>query len=77
MKATRDGKFVLVERTETDKPVVEEPYPRPAKPAPGEFHSWRSRYPICFDTEEEAIKALERVLKLNDFDKAAAWLDKQ
>ncbi len=77
MKATLAERFLLVERTETDKPRVDEPYPRPTKVTPAMFNSWRKYYRISFDTEEEAKKALAKVNAIGDFDKAAAWLDKQ
>jgi hypothetical protein len=77
MKATLNERFLLVERTETDKPQVEEPYPRPKKVTAAEFNSWRKNYRISFDTEAEARAALTKVSQLGDFDKAAAWLDKQ
>ncbi len=77
MKATRIDKFLVIERDSNDKPVVEEPYPRPKKATPAELHSWRSRYPISFDTDEQAERAFKKVVEIGDYDKAAAWLDKQ
>jgi len=77
MKANLTGKFLLVERTATDKPVVPQPYPRPAKPSAAEFNSWRKDYRISFDTESEAKRAFDTVNSIGDFDRAAAWLDKQ
>lgn len=77
MKVTVDERFLLMVRDEKDKPLVKEPYPRPKNFSPGEFNSWRDEYRLSFSTNEEAQKALIKVNKLGDFDKAAAWLDKQ
>ena len=71
------GCTLCIERTETDKPVVPRPYPRPEKVTPGQFNSWRKTYPIFFDTMEKGKRAFAKCEQLADFDMAAAWLDKQ
>lgn len=76
MKATLDNRWLLIERTESDKPIVLEPYPRP-KVTRQVYNSWRKDYHLCFATEDEAKKALVKVNEIGDFDRAAAWLDKQ
>jgi len=73
------GKFWILKmvRDEKDKPVVPEPYPRPAKTRPEDFNSWRSVYNLTFTNEGKAKAALTKVNQINDYDQAAAWLDKQ
>jgi hypothetical protein len=76
MKAEiRDERTLVVTRDEKDKPVV----PRGIQKAKNaaEFNSWRVNYVLRCDTKSEAENALKTVLQINDFDKAAAWLDKQ
>lgn len=77
MKARRDGRDIIMERTETDAPVTPRPYPRPTHVTPAVFNSWRKDYRLHFDSENEAQFALIKVNLIGDFDKAAAWLDKQ
>lgn len=77
MKVTLTGQFLLVERTEMDKPVVPEPYPRSRRITSSIYNSWRNDYRISFETETKAKAAEAKVNALGDFDKACAWLDKQ
>lgn len=79
MKVERDTRYnaIRMVRDESDTPVVPEPVPyRKAKDAK-EFNSWRTVYSLSFDTAAQADKAFEKVKQIGDFDKAAAWLDKQ
>lgn len=77
MKVTLTGRTLLMVRTESDPAAVPQPYPRPPRLTKTEYNSWRKDYYMSFDTEEEAKQALDKVTQLNDFAKAAAWLDKQ
>jgi hypothetical protein len=80
IQETKYGKYfeLRMVRDEKDKSVVPEPYPRPEKPKPGEYNSWRKDYFLSFQTDEAAAqRALKKVQEIGDFDKAAAWLDKQ
>ena len=72
MKATLTDRFLLVERDEHDTPV--QPYTNWSRP---KRHPERTEYRICFETQAEAEVALRKVNKIGDYDRAAAWLDKQ
>lgn len=78
MKAILDGRVLFCQRTETDNPIVERPFSvNPTKVTPEVYNSWRKTYILRFDTDKEAQIALSKVIEIGDFDKAAAWLDKQ
>lgn len=77
MTVTLEGTSLHMIRTESDKPKVQQPYPRPEKVTPAEFNSWRGDYWLYFTTQKEAEAALVKVKSIGDFDEAARWLDKQ
>lgn len=69
---------LTITRDENDKPqvIVDLMGNDRAKNA-AEFNSRRKDYKLRFDTKAEAEAALAKVISIGDFDKAAAWLDKQ
>lgn len=77
-------KTILMVRDENDLPMIERPMfesmeemRKAIKAVPGIYNRWRDQYDMAFDSEQEAKAAVERIKSLGDFDKAAAWLDKQ
>lgn len=79
LECRHDRWCLRVNRTKTDNPIVDRPVDcTPAtRLKPGEYNSWRKDYLLSFDSESEAKAALAKVEQIGDFDKAAAWLDKQ
>lgn len=77
MRVTLDGNSLHMIRTASDKPKVQQPYPRPEKVTPAEFNSWRDDYWLYFDSLGEAEAAVKKVEAIGDFDEACKWLDKQ
>lgn len=69
------GDVLMITRDEKDKPKQPRSLEHPKNAA--EYNAQRHSYSLHFSDPAEAKAALAKVNSIGDFDKAAAWLDKQ